>query len=115
VAARLTTAWTVFVHTLLRILATLGLKRAAAVAAPAVAATSPFGLIPAQPGPRRGPAHAAVPWPVVARRCRRAPRDRALPPTIKQRIHAEAHGSTPSVRRVSLFPGSDAAPEPAVG
>ncbi|MCS0635223.1 DUF6344 domain-containing protein [Streptomyces sp. LP05-1] len=28
------------------------------------------------------------------------PLDRSLPPTIKQRIRAEAHGSSPSVRRV---------------
>ncbi|MCP9974094.1 DUF6344 domain-containing protein [Streptomyces somaliensis] len=30
----------------------------------------------------------------------RAPRARALPPTIKQRISAEAHGASPAVRRL---------------
>ncbi|MFB7913665.1 DUF6344 domain-containing protein [Streptomyces sp. NPDC056061] len=30
------------------------------------------------------------------------PRDRALPPTMKQRIHAEAHGSSPATRHVPL-------------
>ncbi|MEU2179629.1 DUF6344 domain-containing protein [Streptomyces thermolilacinus] len=29
------------------------------------------------------------------------PRERALPPTIKQRIHAEAHGASPAVRRLT--------------
>lgn len=33
------------------------------------------------------------PLPLQAR-----PHDRALPPTMKQRIHAEAHGSSPSCR-----------------
>ncbi|CAL9468247.1 hypothetical protein SUDANB37_02795 [Streptomyces sp. enrichment culture] len=32
---------------------------------------------------------------------RRVPRERALPPTIKQRIHAEAHGASPAVRRLT--------------
>ncbi|MFJ3823009.1 DUF6344 domain-containing protein [Streptomyces nodosus] len=55
------------------------------------------------------------------------PRDRSLPPTMKQRIRAEAHGSSPSCRhrqaaavappavplaRSSLRPGSDAAAPP---
>ncbi|MGV9313017.1 DUF6344 domain-containing protein [Streptomyces sp. NPDC003691] len=31
------------------------------------------------------------------------PREKALPPTIKQRIGAEAHGSSPSVRRIPLY------------
>ncbi|MEU7567587.1 DUF6344 domain-containing protein [Streptomyces fradiae] len=35
----------------------------------------------------------------VAGRARRVERDRALPPTIKQRIRAEAHGASPAVRR----------------
>ncbi|MFJ8695168.1 DUF6344 domain-containing protein [Streptomyces roseolilacinus] len=30
----------------------------------------------------------------------RVPRERALPPTIKQRIRAEAHGASPAVRRL---------------
>ncbi|WP_240500978.1 DUF6344 domain-containing protein, partial [Streptomyces neyagawaensis] len=29
------------------------------------------------------------------------PRDRALPPTMKQRIRAEAHGSSPSCRHLT--------------
>ncbi|MFB7213329.1 DUF6344 domain-containing protein [Streptomyces sp. NPDC056255] len=30
------------------------------------------------------------------------PRDRALPPTMKQRIRAEAHGSSPATRHMSV-------------
>ncbi|MGW5676441.1 DUF6344 domain-containing protein [Streptomyces sp. NPDC003860] len=30
-------------------------------------------------------------------------RERSLPPTIKQRIRAEAHGSSPSVRKLSVY------------
>ncbi|AWK10136.1 hypothetical protein DDQ41_15915 [Streptomyces spongiicola] len=37
-------------------------------------------------------------WHQVVRQ--RTPRDRALPPTIKQRIRAEAHGASPAVRKV---------------
>ncbi|MCZ7459216.1 DUF6344 domain-containing protein [Streptomyces sp. WMMC940] len=37
-------------------------------------------------------------WYEVVRQ--RTPRDRALPPTIKQRIRAEAHGASPAVRKV---------------
>lgn len=36
------------------------------------------------------------------------PRDRALPPTMKQRIRAEAHGSSPATRHLSLDPAETA-------
>ncbi|MFD7610024.1 DUF6344 domain-containing protein [Streptomyces sp. NPDC059828] len=45
---------------------------------------------PQTPGAGRVPRQGATP--------QRAPRDRSLPPTIKQRIGAEAHGTSPSVR-----------------
>ncbi|WP_374982367.1 DUF6344 domain-containing protein [Streptomyces fradiae] len=65
----------------------------------------------------------------VAGSARRVERGRALPPTIKQRIRAEAHGASPAVRRLSAAgvlaaghpadqadpaagPGSDAATGP---
>ncbi len=90
-AARITTVWTVFVNAFLRVLAVLGPGRAARPAVPAAPVpTSPAGLIPVQ-------AKAATPRP--------RSRGRSLPPTIKQRIHAEAHGSSPSVRRVCLALG----------
>ncbi|MFE2377176.1 DUF6344 domain-containing protein [Streptomyces sp. NPDC059398] len=46
------------------------------------------------------------------------PKDRALPPTIKQRIRAEAHGSTPSTRHLPLdtdTSSDDAITDAAVG
>ncbi|WP_327296547.1 DUF6344 domain-containing protein [Streptomyces sp. NBC_01197] len=52
------------------------------------------------------PAPAPAPAPVTVEPAQVAwwalPKDRALPPTIKQRIRAEAHGSTPSTRHLPL-------------
>ncbi|MFF3013038.1 DUF6344 domain-containing protein [Streptomyces sp. NPDC057939] len=81
-----TSIWTTVLAALVALLGLLGLaSKTAPVAAAAVAA-------PAVPAVRR-PA-------VVARRTWRAMmRGGSLPPTIKQRIRAEAHGKTPSVRR----------------
>ncbi|MGW1275890.1 DUF6344 domain-containing protein [Streptomyces tsukubensis] len=52
--------------------------------------------------------------PSQTQRWHAGPREKSLPPTIKQRIGAEAHGSSPSVRRIPLFDtdAPDAAPEP---
>ncbi|WP_165365006.1 DUF6344 domain-containing protein [Streptomyces sp. C] len=80
--------WTTVLAALVALLAALGLggKAAPAAAGEAVAA-------PVAPAVRRRPA-------VVARRTWRAVmRGGSLPPTIKQRIRAEAHGKAPSVRR----------------
>ncbi|MBM9506000.1 DUF6344 domain-containing protein [Actinacidiphila acididurans] len=48
------------------------------------------------------PAGPAIPAPrsAQARSSRRDPRTRTLPPTMKQRIRAEAHGATPTARSV---------------
>ncbi|MFJ6993016.1 DUF6344 domain-containing protein [Streptomyces sp. NPDC003090] len=77
-------------------------------AAPHATATAPAtstsrGLARAVGLPAQRSATAAEP---AAGRCgsgwgRRTPRERALPPTIKQRIHAEAHGASPAVRRLT--------------
>ncbi|MFF4447306.1 DUF6344 domain-containing protein [Streptomyces sp. NPDC001502] len=86
----ITSIWTSVLAALVAILSGFGLaaKSASAVAsvpAPAAAATAATAV--------RRPA-------VAARRTWRAMmRGGSLPPTIKQRIHAEAHGKTPSVRR----------------
>jgi hypothetical protein len=81
--------WTAVLAALVALLAFLGFgtktvpARAAGTAVPAAPAT------PAARRPR-----------FVARRTWRAMmRGGSLPPTIKQRIRAEAHGKTPSVRR----------------
>lgn len=70
-------------------------RRPGAGAEAAAARTARTGA-PALPPQRT----AAAPG-VGAGRGRRAPRERALPPTIKQRIHAEAHGTSPAVRRLT--------------
>ncbi|MFJ3879255.1 DUF6344 domain-containing protein [Streptomyces sp. NPDC090077] len=84
----ITSIWTTVLAALVALLAALGLggKTAPVAAGEAVAA-------PVAPVVRRRPA-------AVARRTWRAVmRGGSLPPTIKQRIRAEAHGKAPSVRR----------------
>jgi hypothetical protein len=112
--------WTAFITAFFAVLATLGLTAPATAAAsvaqpadqPADRGAETVVPGPAAPAPVPAPrvdsggttARAAetsgrtrVPAPAPAAH---EPRDRALPPTIKQRIIAEAHGSSPSVRRV---------------
>lgn len=95
-ATRVTTVWTVILNALFTILSGLGITvpRRSRAAAPRPASAS--GLIPAQ-------ADAPALPPSPPRSCE--PREHSLPPTIKQRIRAEAHGSSPSVRRISLLGG----------
>ncbi|MGW7330477.1 DUF6344 domain-containing protein [Streptomyces sp. NPDC054840] len=85
----LTSIWTFVLAALAAILSGFGL---AMKSAPAVAST---------PAATAGPEATAVRRPVVAARrtWRAMMRGGSLPPTIKQRIRAEAHGKTPSVRR----------------
>ncbi|MFB6837824.1 DUF6344 domain-containing protein [Streptomyces sp. NPDC056361] len=94
--------WTAFISVLFALLASVGLAGTAAAAQqPAVQQPEePAGpaaaLAPATTGER---ALASVPaqrthrWPLAG--------DRSLPPTIKQRIAAEAHGSSPAARQRS--------------
>ncbi|MER6212532.1 DUF6344 domain-containing protein [Streptomyces sp. NPDC001272] len=82
--------WTSFLAALVALLAAVGLvgKATPDAAGAAVAAT------PSDPAAHRTAA--------VARRTWRAMmRGGSRPPTIKQRIHAEAHGKSPSVRSAS--------------
>ncbi|MFD3531468.1 DUF6344 domain-containing protein [Streptomyces sp. NPDC058664] len=92
--------WTAFISVLFALLASVGLTGTAA------AATQPAVQQPEEPaGPAAAPvareraALASVPaqrvhvWPLAG--------DRSLPPTIKQRIAAEAHGSSPAARHRS--------------
>ncbi|MFD9374910.1 DUF6344 domain-containing protein [Streptomyces sp. NPDC059999] len=82
-----TSIWTAVLAALVALFAALGLgAKAAPAAAPFSAPVVPTATV-------RRPA-------VMARRTWRAMmRGGSLPPTIKQRIRAEAHGKTPSVRR----------------
>ncbi|MBP0461508.1 DUF6344 domain-containing protein [Streptomyces montanisoli] len=113
--------WTAFITAFFAVLATLGLTTPAAAARAAVAqpADQPADrgaetAVPAPAAPVPAPrvdSGGTVGAPAAGSRRRtsapapaalepRAPRDRSLPPTIKQRITAEAHGSSPSVRRI---------------
>ncbi|MCX4982087.1 DUF6344 domain-containing protein [Streptomyces sp. NBC_00572] len=94
--------WTAFISVLFALLASVGLAgTAAATRLPAVQQpeepVGPAAVTNPVAGERA--AHASVPaqrahrWPLVG--------DRSLPPTIKQRIAAEAHGSSPAARHRS--------------
>ncbi|MEU9980425.1 DUF6344 domain-containing protein [Streptomyces sp. NPDC050856] len=85
---------TAVISVLSALLGFLGLTRpsAGSPAVPAAAGTPSVPALPAQP------VHAA------------AVRDRALPPTIKQRIRAEAHGASPSVRHLPAAAPMDGDP-----
>ncbi|MEU3402633.1 DUF6344 domain-containing protein [Streptomyces sp. NPDC006670] len=83
-----TSLWTSFLSLLMTLLGALGLV---AEAAPAGAVTD-AAATPSAPVARRT-------FPVARRTWRAMMRGGALPPTIKQRIRAEAHGKSPSVRR----------------
>ncbi|MFB9736899.1 DUF6344 domain-containing protein [Streptomyces sp. NPDC057386] len=108
--------WTVIVTAFLALCTALGLVTTNAATAVAQTeptrnsgtgeAESPQVTIPAQSSRPRSP------WSLA----------RALPPTMKQRIHAEAHGKSPSCRHRPLpdadaatttVPATDAAPAPA--
>ncbi|WP_406060107.1 DUF6344 domain-containing protein [Streptomyces sp. NBC_01077] len=94
--------WTAFISVLFALLAAVGLAgTAAATQQPAVqqpeepagpaAATAP--VVGERASLASVPAQRAHRWPLVG--------DRSLPPTIKQRIAAEAHGSSPAARHRS--------------
>ena len=124
-AADIKTFWGALVSVLLKCIAALGFATAdrAAVRTQAPAAfrtkatvgaatTEAEGAAPAPAGPRTPPSTRRADRPIPApRTCepqsRRRERDRTLPPTMKQRICAEAHGSSPSAR--SLRSGTDLA------
>lgn len=90
--------WTAFVTAFFALLASVGLTTAsAAPARPAVAT-------PDEPAAPRTEAVRTAAVPAQSRRTRtpllRAARDRSLPPTMKQRISAEAHGASPATRHL---------------
>ncbi|MFE7947975.1 DUF6344 domain-containing protein [Streptomyces sp. NPDC057426] len=89
--------WTAFISVLFALLASVGLaSTAAASQAPAVQQPEEPAAAGAATGSRSTVAvpaqRSAYEWPTV--------RERSLPPTIKQRIRAEAHNSSPSVRHL---------------
>ncbi|MFH8472232.1 DUF6344 domain-containing protein [Streptomyces sp. NPDC018000] len=85
--------WTAFVTAFFALLAALGLMNAPA------AATEPSTTEPTTTNHEHTGATTATATALSVRWT--LPRDRALPPTMKQRIRAEAHGSSPAARHVS--------------
>ncbi|MBK6033440.1 DUF6344 domain-containing protein, partial [Streptomyces sp. MBT59] len=94
--------WTAFITAFFALLASLGLATAAASTANATnAAAQPSTTTHEHTGATAAtPIAPSVRWTL--------PRDRALPPTMKQRIRAEAHGSSPATRHLSLDPAETA-------
>nr|WSW68105.1 DUF6344 domain-containing protein [Streptomyces sp. NBC_00995] len=85
--------WTAFITAFFALLASLGLGGSTAAATEATV-TEPAAT--SHEHRAQSPATLAAPsvrWTL--------PRDRALPPTMKQRIRAEAHGSSPSARTLA--------------
>ncbi|MCX5110780.1 DUF6344 domain-containing protein [Streptomyces sp. NBC_00378] len=86
--------WTAFVTALFALLAALGFMSTPA-AATEQSAPEPTTTNQEHTGATAATATTpSVRWTL--------PRDRALPPTMKQRIRAEAHGSSPAARHMSV-------------
>ncbi|MEU6015475.1 DUF6344 domain-containing protein [Streptomyces sp. NPDC047515] len=85
--------WTAFVTAFFALLAALGLMSSPA------AATEQSAPEPTTTNQKHTDATAATATTPSVRWT--LPRDRALPPTMKQRIRAEAHGSSPAARHPS--------------
>ncbi|MEU2247605.1 DUF6344 domain-containing protein [Streptomyces sp. NPDC019224] len=92
--------WTAFITAFFALLASLGL--AGSTAAAAETTNTNMGSAPTThehtPAARATATGPSVRWTL--------PRDRALPPTMKQRIRAEAHSSSPTTRHLSADAGN---------
>ncbi|MEU8887175.1 DUF6344 domain-containing protein [Streptomyces sp. NPDC048442] len=96
------TMWTALISAIVALLAMLGFAAPAAATAPAATAdnSSDAQQSAAPAGARHLPgAERPAGAPLSARWSAELP-TRAVPPTMKQRIRAEAHGGSPSVRQV---------------
>jgi hypothetical protein len=106
-AMKVRNLWTAFVTAFLALLASVGLTTATTTARRPAVGTPEAPVLPQQV--RRQAVRPTVPAPSTrwspATRWSPVARDRSLPPTIKQRIRAEAHGSSPSTRHL---PSTDA-------
>lgn len=94
--------WTVFVFAFLTFLSALGFKGATARRRPVPRQPVTPSSVPQQPGEQ--PPAPFIPSAADAPPCEwpsGSPYLGFLPPTIKQRIRAEAHGATPTSRRIS--------------
>ncbi|MFE6026316.1 DUF6344 domain-containing protein [Streptomyces niveus] len=100
--------WTVFLTAFFAVLTTLGLTAPAAAADAAVQqpAKPVKGQSPAAADERGGGEAAPAVRRALPEYAR--PANTSRPPTIEQRIRAEAHGSSPSVRRLPVDTRTDA-------
>lgn len=95
VTMQLSKIWTTFVTALVALLTALGFTHPATAAAPQQETATHT------PADTQAPAAAHRLLPAIT----------ALPPTMKQRIRAEAHGSSPTARHAPrAFPDPDPAP-----
>jgi hypothetical protein len=102
--SKLMELWTSFVTALLALCTTLGLitvTTATATAAQTEPAHDDTARTTTPPATRAPAVHPPL------------PRARALPPTMKQRIGAEAHGKSPSCRHRPLDDSAEAEPDDA--
>ncbi|MFC7963449.1 DUF6344 domain-containing protein [Streptomyces cinereoruber] len=99
--------WAAFISVLFALLASVGLAGTAAAAQqpavqqpeePAAPAAATSSTAVGERASVSVPAQRAHRWPLAG--------DRSLPPTIKQRIAAEAHGSSPTARQRSSVPAA---------
>ncbi|MFE7775535.1 DUF6344 domain-containing protein [Streptomyces sp. NPDC057445] len=105
-AVKVKNVWTAFISLLVALLASLGFAPAAS------AAQQQAVRQPEEPAAQKRPRSAAAGYGTSQGVVRpRASRDRSLPPTIKQRIGAEAHGASPAVRHLPAEPDLAAAME----
>lgn len=113
---RVTAFWGAFLNVLIRCIAALGFatpaRMKAAASGPASRLAAGSATVPAQAHApaatgAAAPAEAYTAPPLPAGRIllpapRSSERGRSLPPTMKQRIRAEAHGTSPSSRSIAV-------------
>ena len=106
-ALKVRNLWTALISAFFALLASVGLTTATTAAEQPAAQTPDRPGLPTVPKQRRRQdvrATASSPhtrWNPIAR-------DRSLPPTIKQRIRAEAHGSSPASRHLPALDADSA-------
>jgi hypothetical protein len=107
--AKVTTFWNACIAVLVKCVAALGVTVSSKATIPALALAPAPAPAPAPATEATEPARdrlATIPSP----RSFEPLRDRSLPPTMKQRIRAEAHGSSPATRSLPADPADSPAP-----
>ncbi|CAM5620720.1 hypothetical protein GCM10010329_19910 [Streptomyces spiroverticillatus] len=103
------TMWTALISAIVALLAMLGFAAPASASAAAPSDRSSDAPQPAAPAAERAdtPAGTASVEAPTATRWRADVPTRSVPPTMKQRIGAEAHGGSPSARKVPALDALD--------